>query len=144
MAVEEGKMKVGVQVQAKTDFEKLKEVFATLSISDVKPVMLASINSIRDVGDFVEATGHLEKKNKEAYDLFSRLGQQPETFLMTLVDKIPEDKLKPLLELSLKMVAIQTELKDFNTLTADRKIELGMELKKAAISMTDIMGELAQ
>jgi len=140
MAVEEAKP----ETKVKTEFEKLKEVFKTLSISDVNPVVLASVNAIRDLGEFVEAIGKLQKKNKEAYDLISQLGQKPETFLMSFVDKIPEDKLKPLIELSLKMMAIQTELKDFDSLTADRKIELGSELKKAATDMTKIIGELPQ
>jgi hypothetical protein len=129
---------------AKTDFERIKEVFKTLTMSDLNPIVLASISAIRDMGEFVEAIGKLEKKNKEAYDLVSQLGQQPETFLMTLIDKIPEDKLKSVLELSLRMVAIQTELKAFDTLTADRKIELGQELKKTAESMSKTIGELAQ
>ena len=140
MAVEEAKP----EKKVKTDFEKVKEVFKTLSISDINPIALASINSIRDVGEFVEAIGKLEKKNKEAYDLISQLGQRPETLLMSLVDKVPEDKLKPLIELSLKMVSIQTELMDFNNLTADQKIELGGELKKVAIDITKIIGELPQ
>jgi len=128
----------------KTDFEKIKEVFKTLTMSDLNPIVLASIRAIRDVGEFVVVIGKLEKKNKEAYDLVSQLGQQPETFLMTLIDKMPEDKLKPLLELSLRMVTIQTELKAFDTLTADRKIELGQELEKTADGMSKIIGELSQ
>ena len=140
MAVEEAKP----EKKVKTDFEKLKEVFKTLSISDINPIALASINSIRDIGEFVEAIGKLEKKNKEAYDHISQLGQRPETVLMSLIDKVPEDKLKPLIELSLRMVAIQTELMDFNNLTADQKIELGGELKKVAIDITKIIGELPQ
>jgi len=140
MAVEEAKP----EKKVKTDFEKLKEVFKTLSISDINPIALASINSIRDIGEFVEAIGKLEKKNKEAYDHISQLGQRPETVLMSLIDKVPEDKLKPLIEFSLRMVAIQTELMDFNNLTADQKIELGGELKKVAIDITKIIGELPQ
>ena len=144
MAVEEAKPPVRAipQPEQKTDFEKIKEVFKTLSMSDLNPVLLASVGTIRNLGEFVEAIGNLEKKNKEAYELMSQFGQQPETFLMSLVDKIPEGKLRPLLELSLKMVTIQTELKDFGTLTADRKIELGKELKKAADSITKIIGEI--
>lgn len=144
MAVEEAKPSAQAipQPEQKTDFEKIKEVFKTLTMSDLNPVLLASVGTIRNLGEFIEATGNLEKKNKEAYDLMSQFGQQPETFLMSLVDKIPEDKLRPLLELSLKMVTIQTELKAYGTLTADRKIELGQELKKAADSMTKIIGEI--
>jgi len=132
------------KTEAQTDFEKIKEVFKNLSLADINPIVLASVSAIRDMGEFSEAIGNLEKKNREAYSLFSKLGQQPETFLMSFVDKIPEDKLRSLLELSLKMVSIQTELKNFDALTADRKIELGQELKKVADNLTKIIGEFSQ
>jgi hypothetical protein len=130
------------EVNAETSFDKIKEAFRSLSISDIRPIILSSIHTMQDVGEYSEACGQLEKKNKDAYDLMARLGEQPETILMQFIDKIPNDKLKPLIALSLKLTAIQERLKNFQSLSADEKITLGRELKTAAIALSKLVEEL--
>lgn len=118
-----------VEAQPKTDFERMKEIFATISISDVQPILLASINSMRDFGAFIEGIGRLQKKSSEAYDLINAMGENPELVILQFIDRIPEDRLKAMIEFSLKLSSIQDELKNFKDLNADKKIELGMKMK---------------
>jgi hypothetical protein len=134
-----------VEAENETDFEKLKEIIKNLKTSDVIPIITASINAFKNVGEFAEAAGQLEKKNKETYDLISQFGDQtPEALLLSFIDKIPEDKLKSIVEWTLKMSTIQAKMKNFKNLTADQKIRLGNEIKEIANNLIKTIGELPE
>lgn len=98
-----------VETKSKSDFDKFKEATKDLTLADILPIVIAAIDSLRDLGEFSVASGNLQKKNAEAYDIIVKIGEHPEAFLALLVEKIPEEKLKPLVELSLKMAAIQSK-----------------------------------
>src|SRR4030042_3040208 len=105
-------MTVAVE-ENETDFEKLKEVFKTLKTSDVIPIVIASINAFKNIGEFAEASGQLEKKNKETYDRVAQISEQtPEALLLTFINKIPEDKLRSIVEWTLRMSKIQDRMKN--------------------------------
>ncbi len=128
-----------------TDFEKFKEIFKTLKTSDVIPIIIASINAFKNVGEFAEASGQLEKKDKETYDRISQISEQsPEALLLSFIDKIPEDKLRLIVEWTLRMSTIQERMKDFKRLTADQKIKLGKEIKEIADNLVKTIGELPE
>ena len=135
---------VVAEAEVKTDFDRLKEAFASITISDVRPIILAGISSIRDIGVFIEATGRLQKKSDMAYELITEMGENPETVLLQFIDRIPEDKLKPLIEFSLKLSSVQNELKNLKDLSADQKIELGIKLKTITEGFTKIIEDLSE
>lgn len=128
-----------------TDFEKLKEVFKKLKTSDVIPIVIASIDTFKSVGEFTESLGKLEKKDKELFDILYQLSQQtPEMLLLSIIDKIPEDKLKSMIEWSLKLTTMQNKLNNFNKLSADEKISLGRDMKEISTKLIEIISELPQ
>lgn len=130
-----------VETKPKTEIDKFKEATKDLTLVDVLPVAIATINSLRDLGEFFVATGSLQKKSASAYDTILKIGEQPEAFLALLVDKIPEEKLKPLVELTLKMAAIQSKFSQFRELTAEEKITIGQELKGVASELSRLLEE---
>jgi hypothetical protein len=134
-----------VETENETDFEKLKEVFKSLKTSDVIPIVIASINAFKNIGEFAEASGELEKKNKETYDLISEVSEQtPEALLLSFINKIPEDKLRSIIEWTLKMSTIQNRMKNFKNLTANQKIKLGRDIKEIADNLVKTIGELPE
>jgi hypothetical protein len=134
-----------VEAEKETDFEKLKAVFKSLKTADVIPIVIASVNAFKNIGEFAEASGNLEKKNKQTYALVSQFSEQtPEALLLSIMDKIPEDKLKSIVESTLKMSTIQFRMKDFKNLTADQKIKLGKEIKDVADNLVKTIGELPE
>lgn len=141
MTVVDIKQKVS-KIYAENDFEKLKKAFKTMSIIDVKPIVLASINTMKNIGEFTEAIGKLEKKNPESYDTIAELSERPETVMMSFIDKVPDEKLKPLISLTLELATIQNDLNNIKSLSADKKIELGRALKMVAIKITKLIGEI--
>jgi hypothetical protein len=134
-----------LEAENETDFEKLKEVLKSLKTSDVIPIVIASINAFKNVGEFAEASGQLEKKNKETYDLISQFSEQtPEALLLSFINKIPPEKLKSIVEWTLKMSTIQAKMKNFKNLTADQKIKLGRDIKEIADNLIKTIGELPE
>jgi len=134
-----------VEAENQTDFEKLKVVLKSLKTSDVIPIVIASVNAFKNIGEFAEASGQLEKKDKETYKLISQFSEQtPEALLLSIMDKIPEDKLKSIVEYTLKMSTIQFRMKDFKNLTADQKINVGKEIKEIADNLVKTIGELPE
>jgi hypothetical protein len=133
-----------VEAKAKTDFDRLKEAFAGITISDVRPIVLASVSSLRDIGEFIEAIGKLQKKSKLAYELINEIGENPEAILLQFIDRLPEEKLRSMIEYSLKLSSIQAELKNFKDLSADQKIELGAKMKELTEGFAKIIGELPE
>lgn len=134
-----------VEAENQTDFEKLKVVLKSLKTSDVIPIVIASVNAFKNIGEFAEASGQLEKKDKETYKLISQFSEQtPEALLLSIMDKIPEDKLKSIVEYTLKMSTIQFRMKDFKNLTADQKIKVGKEIKEIADNLVKTIGELPE
>ena len=131
-----------VEVKPKNDFEKLKEAFKTLSINDVKPIFFASINTMKDLGEFTEALGKFEKKNPESYKNIADLSERPETVFISLLDKIPANKFKPIVSLVLELVKVQNELNNIKSLSADKKIELGRALQEVANKIIKNVGEI--
>lgn len=131
-------------VEAKTDFDRLKEAFAGITISDVRPIALASVSSLRDIGEFIEAIGKLQKKSNMAYELINEMGENPELILLQFIDRLPEDKLRSMIEFSLKLSSIQVELKNFKELSADQKIELGIKMKELTEGFAKIIGDLPE
>ena len=132
------------ETEPKTDFEKMKETFKALNFADIRPIVLATVDTLRDAGVFTEEIGKLEKKNKESYDLMVNMSVNPETVMMSFIEKIPNDKIKPLITLYLKISAVQTALKNVQTLSADQKITLGGQLKELANELTKLIEELPQ
>lgn len=133
------------EAENETDFEKFKEIFKTLKTSDVVPIIVASINAFKNIGEFAEASGQLEKKNKETYDRIAQISEQsPEALLLSFIDKIPEDKLRLIVEWTLRMSTIQDRMKDFKHLTADQKIKLGKEIKEIADNLVQTIGDLPE
>jgi hypothetical protein len=90
----------------------------------------------------VIATGHLQKKSQKAYETIQQLGEEPQAFLAILVNKIPEEKLKPLVELTLEMSMLQLKMSNFKNLTADEKIVAGEQLKKVASKIGNLLEEM--
>lgn len=131
------------EAQNTDDFEKLKELFKKVDTQYFVPIVVASINMFKNVGEFTEAIGNLQKNNEEAYDIVFKLSEQnPETLLLSFVNKIPEEKLRPIVELTLKMATIQNQLKDLKKVSADKKIKLGKEIQEIANSLIQLLGEL--
>jgi hypothetical protein len=133
-----------VEAKAKTDFDRLKEAFTGITISDVRPIVLASVSSLRDIGAFIEAIGKLQKKSNIAYELINEMGENPEAILLQFIDRLPEEKLRSMIEFSLKLSSIQAELKNFKDLSADQKIELGAKMKELTEGFAKIIGELPE
>jgi hypothetical protein len=132
------------EAQKETDFDSVKTAFQSISLSDIRPIILSSIHMLQDVGEFSEASGNMEKKSKKAYDFMTRLGEQPEALLVQFIDKIPDDKLKPLIAYSLKIASLQEQLKDFKNVPAERKITLGKELKEVANKLAKLVEDISQ
>ena len=69
----------------------------------------------------------------------------PRQVLLQFIDRIPEDKLKPLIEFSLKLSSVQNELKNLKKdLSADQKVELGIKLKTITEGFTKIIEDLSE
>jgi hypothetical protein len=130
------------EVKPKIDFEKFKKATGELALSDVLPIAIATIDSLREFGEFVIAVGNLQKKSQDAYEVIQQMGEEPQAFLAVLVDKIPIEKLKPLIELSLEMSSVQSKLAEFPKLPSDEKVSLGEKLKDLAQKMSIALGEL--
>ena len=131
------------QVENETDFEKLKELFSSVSTLDIVPIVVASINMFKNAGEFTEAIGHLQKKNQKMYDIITEITEHsPESLLVSFIDKIPEEKLRPFIELTLKLATIQNQLQDLKKLSAEKKIKLGGELKEIASQLIVALGDM--
>jgi len=130
------------ETKSKIDLEKFKEAIKDLTLQDILPIVVATVNSFRELGEFVIATGHLQKKSQKAYEVIEQLGEEPQAFLAVLVDKIPEEKLKPLVELTLEMSMLQLKLKDFAKSTAEEKIAMGEQLKELSLKINKLLEEM--
>jgi len=137
MAVE-----VKPETKPKIDFERFKETINQLTLLDVLPIAIATIDSLREFGEFVIAIGNLQQKSQSAYEVILQIGDEPQAFLAVLVNKIPEEKLKPLVELSLEMASIQSKLVDFAKLSGEEKVVVGEKLKEAARKMSSMLQEM--
>lgn len=133
-----------VNTVPKIDFDKFKEIMKELTLKDMLPVALSTVEFLKDFGEFLIAIGNLQKKSEKASDILFKIGEEPGAFLALLVDKIPEDKLKPLVELSLRLSSLQTRLKDFKNLSVEEKILSGKEFKKIANEMSKMLKRVEQ
>lgn len=129
-------------VAPKIDFEKLREIMKDLALKDIVPMLLTSVGFLKISGQFLIVIGNIQKRNKELYEFAMKVGENPEAFLALFVDRVPEEKLKPFIELILRLSSIQTKMKDFKALNADEKIILGKELKEIATKMNELLKEL--
>jgi hypothetical protein len=90
----------------------------------------------------VIATGKLQGKSQKAYDAIHQAGEEPQAFLAILVDRVPKEKLKLLVDLTLKMTLIQSQMATFDALSATEKVAIGEELKKVASELTKLLEEI--
>lgn len=134
MAVEEAKPKISL--------DKYREATKDLTLLDILPIAITTISSLRDLGDFSIAAGTLQKKHPEAYETFQQIGEEPQAFLSILVDKIPEEKLKPLVEVSLELAMVQMKMSKFVQLSPDEKISAGKELKEVSTKLNKLLEEM--
>jgi len=137
MAVE-----VKTETKPKIDLDKFKEALNELALTDILPIMIATINSLRELGEFSIASGKLQMKSQKAYDAIQQVGEEPQAFLTILVDKVPGEKLKTLVDLTLKMSLIQSQISKFNTLSAVDKVTAGETLKAVASELTKLLEEM--
>lgn len=128
-----------VETRQKIDLDKLKEAMSEVALTDILPLMIAAIDSLRELGSFAIATGKLQMKSQSAYDVIHQAGEEPQAFLAILVDKVPEEKLKPLVDLTLKMTLIQSQLVTFDALPAAEKVAIGEELRTVSLEMTKLL-----
>jgi len=131
-----------VEIKPKIDLEKFKEAMKDLTLSDLLPIAIATINSLRELGEFAIATGKLQMKSQKVYEAILQAGEEPQAFLAALVDKIPEEKLKPLVELSLEMAMIQLKMTNFAELSAEEKVSTGEQLKRVALKLNELLEEM--
>ena len=132
-------IKMVVETKPKIDLEKFKEAMKTLTLQDLLPIAISTVNSLREFGEFAVATGKLQMKSQQVYDIILQVGEEPQTFLAALVDKIPEDKLKPLVELSLEIAMIQLKMSKFAQMSAEEKIAVGEQLKQVALKVNELL-----
>jgi ketol-acid reductoisomerase len=135
-------VEVKPETKPKIDFDQVKQAINQLTLLDILPIAIATINSLREFGEFVIAIGNLQQKSQSGYEVVLQVGGEPQAFLAVLVDKIPQEKLKPLVELSLEMGSIQSKLVDFAKLSSIEKVEIGEKLKEAARKMSTILQEM--
>ena len=131
-----------VGTKQKIDLDKFKEAMAEVALTDILPLMIATIDSLRELGSFAIATGKLQMKSQKAYDAIREAGEEPQAFLAILVDKVPEEKLKALVDLTLKMTLIQSQMATFDALPATEKVAIGEELKAVASELTTLLEEM--
>ena len=128
-----------VETKPKIDLDKFKEAMNEIALIDILPIVIATIDSLRELGTFAIATGKLQMKSQKAYDAFRQTGEEPQAFLAILVDKVPEEKLKHLVDLTLKMTLIQSQMAAFNELSATEKVAVGEELRTVASELTTLL-----
>jgi hypothetical protein len=133
---------MSVKTTSKTNFDEIKEALKELTLEDVRPIALSLIEFMKNFGEFVIGIGHLQKKSEKASEIIFRIGEEPEAFLALLIDKIPEDRLKTLIELSLKLSALQTSLQKYKSLSAEEKVHLGEEFKETAEEMANMFRDV--
>lgn len=128
-----------VETKPKIDLDKFKEVMKEIALVDILPIMIAAIGSLKELGAFAIATGELQMKSEKAYDAIRQAGEEPQAFLAVLVDRVPEEKLKPLVDLTLKMTLIQSQMATFDALSAEEKVAIGEELRIVASELTKLL-----
>jgi hypothetical protein len=133
---------MAVATKAKIDLDKFKEAMNEIALVDILPIMIATIDSLRELGAFAIATGRLQMKSQKAYDAIHQAGEEPQAFLAILMDKIPEEKLKPLVALTLKLTLIQSQMATFEALSAPEKVALGEELRTVSSELTKLLEEM--
>lgn len=129
---------------SKIDFAEFKSVMKDLTFEDILPVVLSTIDFLKDFGEFAKGVGTIQKKSERASEMIFKIGEEPEAFLALLVYKIPQEKLKPLVELTLKLSSVQTRMKEFKNLNADEKILLGEEFKQIATELSKMLKQVKQ
>jgi hypothetical protein len=130
------------ETRPKIDLDKFKEALNEIALTEILPIVIATINSLRELGEFAIATGKLQMKSQKAYDAFQQVGEEPQAFLAILVDKVPQEKLKTLVDLTLKMSLIQLQMSKFNTLSAVDKVTAGETLKAVASELAKLLEEM--
>ena len=129
-------------VKPEIDFEKFKKVTEKLALADMLPIVISTINSLKEFAEFIIAIGVLQQKNQEAYEFIEQVGEQPQAFLAVLVDRIPPEKLKSLIENSLEMSSIQSKMSQFQKLSSVDKVALGEKLREIAQKLSASLEEL--
>jgi hypothetical protein len=128
-----------VETKQKIHLDKFKEAINEIALTDILPIVIAAIDSLRELGSFAIATGKLQMKSQRAYDAIRQVGEEPQAFLAVLVDRVPEEKLKALVDLTLKMTLIQSQMVTFNAMPAAEKVAIGEELRTVASALTKLL-----
>jgi len=123
-------------------YEEIKEAFKELTLEDIRPIAISITEFLRDFGEFIKNVGTLQKKSEKASEILFGTSEEPEAFLALLVEKIPADRLKPLVQLSLRLSAAQTKLKRLKDSSIEEKLRLGEEFKQIAEKLAEILEEV--
>jgi len=125
--------------KSKFDVEEMRKSLEEVTIEDILPMVLVSIDLLRVSGDMLIATGKLQNKSQKLYDYALKVGEDPQSFLAMFVEKIPAEKLKPLLNLMLRLTSVFSRMKDSEKLNGNEKIALGEELVQISDEMKRII-----
>lgn len=122
--------------------DEIREAFKDLTLGDILPLTLSYMEFLKNLGDYIVNIGKLQGKSEKASQVMFWSGEEPEAFLALLVDKIPEDQLKPLVQLSLKLSSVQVKLNKLRELSSEEKISLGEEFKQIAKEIMTVLSRL--
>ena len=114
--------------ETKLSMKELIEASKTIDKEVVMPAYEASFSIVESLGKLLIATGNLQKTNVQAYEFLVNLGENPQLYLSMLLELVPAEKIKRIIQDLLEVMTIISERKNITDLNADTKIELGKRI----------------
>jgi len=96
---------------------------------------------IKQLGEYLEETGWIEKENPEIKKFLDESKNNPEK-LLDLIKSLPQKYSEKILDTFLRMLLLSNRIGKVDEMTAEEKIELGAKLKKISEEFKDIFDEM--
>jgi hypothetical protein len=111
-----------------SEIEKARKVFEVIKKEEMKSLADAGFGLFEDFGKFLVAIGTLQKTNKEAYEFVMKIGENPQPFLAMLIEYMPEEGVKKLVQAMLEIFGMMSETKNLEDMDADTKVKIGEKI----------------
>jgi len=94
----------------------------------MEPLYDASFSLIENLGKLMIGIGKLQKSNNEAYNFVMKVGENPLPFFSIIIKDMPATKVKEVVQTFLEILSVMSEIKNFESMNADMKIDVGEKL----------------
>jgi hypothetical protein len=124
--------------------EELKKALEIADKVDIKGVFGVFISLLRSYGDFAKSIGTIEKEHPDSYEAILYLGKFAPQILSIIAGKSPPEELGAFIKLTMKLIELGPKIDKIATLSAEEKIQIGIELTNIANEYDLLWKELEQ